>query len=384
MNNYFIHTIELYRLIGYDDFTRLHKIRRFKNTGNKILDEYRCTDYSHYGIIIIFRKCTENEKKKKGSQLGYKLMLVINPSRLIEENTYYNKILDFNKFHNAIIFLNEKIAEIFENIIPDISGIDDFVLGRIDITKDIKNVSYEFIQEYILTLRRLPLRCGYSFNTELEKSCQTFRFEDSCNIINDSRAIEFVLYNKHRATVDQKYPDDVQEFYKDTLRIELRCKRKFIKKHTKNNSTCEALFLIYLKKTEFTEEIFDAIFSCDINAGFLSYYWLTKIIDAKTSRKKKKKMLKLVNYLHNYPDKTLDEALPFLFPSLKTQCTLLTAFDSLEISPLPIQSKDIAYMQSIASLLEFSQPSEKGRIYADVINRKSRGKQLFISPLRQY
>jgi len=378
MNNYFIHTIELYRLIGYDDYINLHKIRRFKNTGNKILDEYRCTDYSHYGIIIIFRKCTENEKKKKGSQLGYKLILVINPSRLIEENTYYNKIFDFNKFHNAIVFLNEKIAEIFENIISDISGIDDFVLGRIDITKDIKNVSYEFIQEYILTLRRLPLRCGYSFNSELEESCQTFRFEDSCNIINDSRAIEFVIYNKHSATMDQKYPDDVQEFYKDTLRIELRCKRKFIKKHTKNQSTYEALLFIYARKTEFTKEIFNAIFSCDINASFLSYYWLTKIIDAKTSRKKKKKMLKLVNYLHNYPDKTLDEALSFLFPSLKTQCTLMTAFDSLEVSPLPIQSKDIAYMQSIASLLEFSQPSEKGRIYADVINRKSRGKLVYV------
>ena len=60
MNTYFIHTIELYRLITYSEFTSLNKdLRKFKNN-----NEYRCLEYEKDGITILFRICTDNEEKR--------------------------------------------------------------------------------------------------------------------------------------------------------------------------------------------------------------------------------------------------------------------------------------------------------------------------------
>ena len=106
-------------------------------------------------------------------------------------------------------------------------------MTRIDITKDIKGIPENLIHEYILLMRRMRLYSGYSFNTNLEKNCTEFRKEDSVNIVSDSQGIEFVIYNKHRAAIDNNYDDEILGYYEDTMRMELRCNRKFIKKENK-------------------------------------------------------------------------------------------------------------------------------------------------------
>lgn len=268
MNKYFIHTIELYRLITYSEFECLNKnLRRFNNG-----TEYRCLDHEKDGITIVFRKCTDNEKKKKGSRYGYKLIVIFNPSRLIENNTYINRIWNKDVFKSSITLFNEKIKWIFEKIIPDICGINDFMLSRIDITKDIFCVPENVIQEYIKTLRRLPLNYGYALNTQLEENCSTFKPENSINILNKSRGFEFVLYNKHQAAIDQNYPDDIQEHYADTLRMELRCNRKFIKKSTKDYDTIHSMCYFYANMESMVEDIFYRLFTCDTDLCFISHY----------------------------------------------------------------------------------------------------------------
>ena len=256
MNTYFIHTIELYRLITYSEFTSLNKdLRKFKNN-----NEYRCLEYEKDGITILFRICTDNEKKKKGNKYGYKLIVIFNPSRLIENNTYINRIWNADVFVSSISLFNEKLKFIFENIIPDISGIDDFVLSRIDITKDISAIPENVIQEYIKTIRRFPLKYGYSLNTQLEENCPAFKYENSVNIINKSSEIEFVLYNKHQATIDQKYPDEIQNYYANTWRMDLRCGRKFIKKNTKNLDVFYSLIYFFIYKESMVKDIFYRLF----------------------------------------------------------------------------------------------------------------------------
>ena len=85
------------------------------------------------------------------------------------------------------------------------------------------------MQQFILLIRRIPLGRGFFLNKELEEKCIGFRKEDSFNAVNDSKGIEFVLYNKYRAALDQNYPDIDRERYRNVLRMELRCSRKYIK-----------------------------------------------------------------------------------------------------------------------------------------------------------
>ena len=116
------------------------------------------------------------------------------------------------------------------------------------------------IQEYIKTIRRFPLKYGYSLNTQLEENCPAFKYENSVNIINKSSEIEFVLYNKHQATIDQKYPDEIQNYYANTLRMELRCGRKFIKKNTKNLDVFYSLIYFFIYKESMVKDIFYRLF----------------------------------------------------------------------------------------------------------------------------
>lgn len=379
MQTYFIHTIEIYRLISHEEFTSLNKgLRRFNN-GN----EHRCLEHEKDGITVLFSKCTDNEKKKKGNKYPFKLIVIFNPSRLIENNTYINRIWNTNAFVSSITIFNEKLKFIFENIIPEISGINDFVLSRIDITKYSSGIPENMIQEYIKTIRRFPLNYGYALNTQLEENCPTFKHENSVNILNKSKGIEFVLYNKHQATIDQKYPDEIKNYYANTLRMELRCSRKFIKKKSnelKDFDVFHSLIYFYINKESIVKDTFYRIFTCGYDSCFLSHYWLKKEIKKKfdSKEKRKSKMLKLVNCLYRNPDKTLDEALDYLFPSKKTQATIMKAFRKIQLSPIAIQSHDIPYMQSIESLLKFENSSKNEIKYFDIVRVNSRGKKVFL------
>ncbi len=69
MNTYFIHTFELNCLLTYENYGQLSQnLKRFDTDGI-----YKCLTYAQDGIIISFRKCTQNELKKKGALYPYKL-----------------------------------------------------------------------------------------------------------------------------------------------------------------------------------------------------------------------------------------------------------------------------------------------------------------------
>lgn len=322
------------------------------------------------------------KRRKRGGLYPCKLIIIFNPSRLIENNTYINRIWNADVFVSSIRLFNEKIKWIFEKIIPDIHGINYFTLSRIDITKDISGIPENMIQEYIKTIRRFPLNYGYSLNTQLEENCPTFKYENSVNIINKSRGIEFVLYNKHQATIDQKYPDEIQAHYTDTLRMELRCGRKFIKKNNKDFDVFNSLKYFYINMNSIVEDTFYKLFSHGYDSCFLSHYWLEETIKNKRKYKEKKKkkqgkMLKIVNFLYRNSDKNLNEALDYFSPSKKSQATIMNYFSKIQLSPIAIQSPDIPYMQSVESLLEFEIPSTNDIKYFDMVRINSRGKKVF-------
>lgn len=376
MNTYFIHTFELnYLLTFYEYDTLKRSLDRFYKDGS-----YICTSHTNDGITIFFRKCNKNEIKRKGPCYPFKLTLVINPSRLIEPGTYVNKIFNPDDFMYAIDILDEKIKSIFSELIPDISGIDSFNLSRVDITKDILNVPENIIHEYIRIIRQLPLHYGYHINSQLEENCLSYNPDYSVNIVNDSNKTEFVLYNKHQATIDQSYPTEIQEYYKDVLRMELRCGRNFIKKETKDMEVSDALRYFYRNMHSVVPYIYDIIFTRGGSVCFLSYSWLKKMIKKSTGSKKKKreKMLNLAGSLHKNPNKDFDDVLFRLFKSDKARDNITSYFTSISLSPIAISNPDILFMQSLDSLLEFKKLGKEEGFYFEFLRSKEKGKELFL------
>lgn len=290
---------------------------------------------------------------------------MVNPSRLIEPGTYANKIFNHDDFLCSIDILDEKIRSIFSELIPEISGIDSFNLSRVDITKDILNVPENVIHEYIRIIRQLPLHYGYHINSQIEENCLSYNPDYSVNIVNDSNKTEFVLYNKHHATIDQGYPTEIQEYYKDVLRMELRCGRNFIKKETKDMEVSDALRYFYRNMHSVVPYIYDIIFTRGGSVCFLSYSWLKKMIKKSTGSKKKKreKMLNLAGSLHKNPNKDFDDILFRLFKSDKARTNITSYFTGISLSPIAISSPDIPFMQSLNSLLEFKKLSKEEGFY---------------------
>jgi hypothetical protein len=74
---------------------------------------------------------------------------------------------------------------------------------------------------------------------------------------------------------------------------------------------------------------------------------------------------------------TLEEVLDSTDRSDDAKKNLLVYFKILGISPIPVQNKDIPFMQSIDSILEFDLPAEADKKYSRYLQRHTRGKEVF-------
>ena len=156
-------------------------------------------------------------------------------------------------------------------------------------------------------LYRLPMYEGYGHNTELEENCKDFRREDSFNAINSSRGIEFVIYNKHQAALDNDFSDEALDFYKDTVRIELRCKKKYIDKHFKGKNMRKTLLNAFDNMRESVMEIYGRLFKFPTDVCMLESKLLIKYLFERCESKKDRcrRMVTLLNGLDKYPEESL-------------------------------------------------------------------------------
>ena len=358
MNGYFIHTIELSKNISYEEFENIKNTMHCfpKNKGSKKYN-WRSTCYKSSGIIIDLRRRTDKEMYSGDYDSCYNMELIINPSRLLVEDTYTNKIHTTCDFQPALKKLNETIKILFANK-THVRDINSFRLHRIDITKDIQNIPEHLIQEYILLARRMRHYAGYKFNEKLENNCDKFRKEDSLNLLNKSQGIEFVIYNKHRAAEDMRYNDAIK-YYADTLRMELRCNRKFIKKRIKKSwGTIDELYTIYNHMHEIFKGIFYKVFF-EPSLCYVSDELLKTIIWDSYGKKYSKiiKMLGFAKLVRSGEEMTIDDAISEIECSYKVKSNLLSYFDEIKLSPLNIGDRNISFLQSLESLLEMTEPS---------------------------
>lgn len=251
--------MELSQSIYTEEFNKLKmSIRLFPENKGADNNRWRSLDYEESGITIVIRKSSLNEKLFLNRGKDYAIHILVNPSRLLVKSTYINKIHTRGEIFYAIQSLEKLLLDIFSG---SLSNLYEYKLTRIDITKDIKGIPENLIHEYILLMRRMSLHSGYCFNTDLEKYCAEFRREDSVNIVSDSQGMEFVIYNKHRAAIDNNYDDEILGYYENTMRMELRCNRKFIKVKTKHSDGIfDEIIDIYEKMHIIVRNVFRHIF----------------------------------------------------------------------------------------------------------------------------
>lgn len=364
MDNYFIHTFELSYRTTLTEILELtdHKLV-------KINSEYKSTKYVDRGLTIISRKCKKEGKDGKGN---HKLILIVNPSKLIEPGTFSNNITCGDDFKIALEILDEMISDLF----PDLK-LDDFKLSRIDITNDVHNVPESIIQGYILIMRKMSLSRGYRPNTELEENTPEFRREDSFNVCNASQGAEFVVYNKHRASIDQGYPQEVLYSFEDTMRVELRCSRRYINRKTKGLSTSEALLLMYLSRADLVKEYYEAMFRYRNDLCYVSKRWQGLLIEKWFGGKKKAQKMK--EYIKKLSDMEIhsETALYDSHNIKKVRTRTPSVLNDIGFSPIPIQLDTVSYMSPLDIVLGFSDWKHKDKCFKIIKHSKGRKKVIF-------
>lgn len=384
MNDYFIHTFELSTKLSYEVYKSMRNTIPCYPCGtpetNK-LDAWQSTTYCEKGITIIMRKCNENERKQRGGGLSHKLIIVINPTKLIEVGSHINRIENREMFSQSLERLDIELKSIFEKTLFDFETIDDLALSRVDVTKDIKEIPGEVITQLILVLWKMIRSRGYEENIQLQERCKDFDRRKSYNIISNSRGIEFVIYNKEKAAEAQNYSAKAMDHYKNTLRMELRCERKFIRKKTKKSmTTTEVLKLFYKSARDYIFEIYSSMFLYRTNLCYLSYPVMDKLLKTKYDNESKKyqKMESVVKTMASKKSGNLEDELKMLFPTSKSKKIVCEYFIHLGVYPVMIPDESVPFIQSLDSILGFDiVDNYEKRIYG-FAKYNTRGKEVFL------
>lgn len=232
-NNYFIDTIELTYHTTFEYITE--KLSTVPKKCVKKGEFYYPTslEANRSGIDMRTRKCSKGERHRKGE--NYKIVLRIATGKIPYFKDEVKHVEMRDDLDKMIYYVNEFIK--FR--MPDLD-INDFELTRIDITKDIHKVPETVIKEYIMLMRRMFVPDKFELNEQLEKNTKDFRKEDSFNALmkkGNTSIAEFVVYNKARAAIDQDLTGTELEYYKNTMRLELRCYKSYIRKMADETTT---------------------------------------------------------------------------------------------------------------------------------------------------
>ncbi|MGN0594581.1 MAG: phage/plasmid replication protein [Hominimerdicola sp.] len=357
MNKYFLHTIELMKAIDTDKFVKLKKNNDFKIKCAFESENYINTKYCMKGLVIEIRKYSNNEIKTYKKL--FQMTIVANISKLIYNDDPVNHIYSLDDLKWAVENLLDLMDEL--NTEYHIGEIEEFTLNRLDIARDVHNIPENIIKEVNKMLYRLPMYEGYTHNTRLEKNCIGFKRENSFNAVNNSQGIEFVVYNKHKATLDNNYAPRFCDYYMDTIRIELRCKKKYINTHFLDKNLKGTLINAYNDMLFSVETVYKRLFKFPTNICHLESKILIKYLFDQTGNKKSRcrRMVTLLDELDKYPNEDLQKALDSVYPSEKRQRNIKNQYMNYGVSPITMRNSSVPFIQSIDSLLEFTIPTEK-------------------------
>ena len=229
-------------------------------------------------------------------------------------------------------------------------------------------------------MRQLYLTLGFHHNKKLEENTEDFDPDSSFNAVNDSKKVEFVVYNKgHEVRSKKNSSDEQKDHYKDTMRVEVRCRKKFADKLSEKAYTAQKLVEIYRRRMEVIRDVFDDVFVLNKDSCFISPYWQKKQIKKYVSGKTKlgEKMNDFSKQLAHASRPTMESVIENSEKCQRSVSKLLSKFEDMGVSSVPTSDKETPFLQSLNTLLGFSPPSEEEKALYEYIRRKSRGKEVF-------
>lgn len=342
--------------IDYNDYLSLkEKLPNARTRGGK-KEKYLVYDssFNDDGIAIAMRKTSEKEKNYPKAKKDI-LILYVNVSKLNVPGDERNHVDSKEKFIEALERLDEKIKDIFSETCMNGIGMKDFFVSRADITKDVI-LQEDLIPLLLRCVRRLDLQYGFTLNEELEKNTQDFDCTRSVNIVSKSRGYEFVFYDKTKALLGKDYTtEELVESFKNVLRIELRCRRKYIAR-IMEGSAMEQLLLLYEYKNKFFYHEYKSLFSTSTSEDFFSMTSARREIYVQdwTKKKKQEQAENLIKFLAKNENYTPVEACMLLFKKESTEKTVLRHLQNLGFSPItiPKNEKGIVKIPALDKIVE--------------------------------
>lgn len=350
------HTLELKLIFRAGDATFQRIMRHLEQMSSdkefyelSIYGEGRffCGHFFEHGIRIYLSRLDERDVIK----------LVINPRKLIDPKAHYLGIMlcDDRSFDR----MEKKFAAIMEKIgLP--TNMDDWTLTRMDLCVNLIFDRKKLPCQIIELIRRGPVIKGFhkedwvtyysakpiGENAALKKHSVKF----------ENQSMAFVAYDKCYQMKQEDLPLPKEMRPRGILRLELQCKKDWIKKeavkHGYTKTTEKIRFLAqnsrhYLRT--YARKLLPAGEYCQPKVI------KEKIKNAKNIRKKtKKRMEKFVNSLDN-SNVSFEKAVRKMGTdlSVKKVRTLLESFSALGICPVPLTSKcKLKTITSIPSILD--------------------------------
>lgn len=347
------------------DLTRKCKLKKTKKTN----DEYKTLIYNSKGLKM---KRTKLISSSNYNNENYKLTLIVNPSRLLCENTNCNTITCESDFSEAC----RRLDDLIKQIMPGMT-INDFKLSRIDFAKDINNIPERLIREYINIMQKMSLNENFSINYKTNDYSK-----DSFNAI-DNQGIEFAVYCKHDAEADLINSHDTVSTDQGTLSIELRCNRSLIRSTNKGLDTLDALHRMYETRDVILNEYYKRLFIYRTDLCYVSSNWQKKMINEQyNGRSGGKKLMKIAKKMRD-DENELDWVLSEYYYTRQEKNDIMSEFGKMGFSPIPIVSDHYSFISSLDAVLGFcddkqSKESEENPCYQKIMDSNDSKKEIFV------
>ena len=347
----FIHTISLKTNISLEDKNKFQDAfnAHFVWMGNE--KKYIMHKYSKKGVLIKLSNRSDEEIKYDKEHRMYKVKIVVNLFKLLNPEKLYGWLTDENDIYSACQVL-KSVFQCIE-IHSGINLLNNLILSRVDVAKDVVTPSDEYTLEVIRLSKLAAKKCGYrNYIPSGEKLKKKWQIENSSMYYNDY--VKAKIYNKKQDLKDHDIDAGIDS--KGLLRFEASLKLSELKRQGCFSETfnIDNLSNILYKITCDGDEVLKRYFKDVLIDGSMitkrlqNKYFEMKYDGKNTRIKNMKEYRKAVNDKTEY-DFTTDKSY-----------RIKKHFENIGISPVFTQEK-FPYIPSFSDMLD-------GKVNEDVLN----------------
>lgn len=333
-----IHTFELaHQLTGHEySHMKDYLYTLSKGAGEKqkvYKDDYgviRCDLFNDYGIRVRLEK-TESKK-----YVQCYLRMIINPKRLISPGGDCRDVYlgIFPPGEESVRDMAKEFTKVFKDTeIP--CHVDDYKLSRLDLCVNIRSDKKKIFRELVRVLRKLPTPKKYErklYKSTDKKAANAYNkhyLRFSCG------THDLVIYDKTYQITTNNLAVAYETLPEGVLRIEMHCKRDYLREVEKEYGIGNTLELIKELMAESEERIIKTFSWWFYTGMFCQISEIERRIHAsRFENEKKESMLELSCRMQR--TQNLDKALSAMKKEGTDTDGLLDAFQTLGISPIPL------------------------------------------------